>query len=244
MSTPLPAEAAASAATAMACGQSCPGRADHAARGARRVFWSPGRDRRAWRPRLRPRVAGRDREPQHVGERARISVRDRPGERGDLRREHRFRRDNPLEERQSPWVLALRCALQQVAVGQLAREPDTHAAARPRSRGEALRNQVVKWPVKVSQRDVDGNPSDRQLSGRALRHGPVLPDAPDPAVTRRTSRDGLSPIPRATGLTPRPSGWHHAQAFPQGVTTAAAPLAQPGRSLGVTPPGQRRPPAP
>ncbi len=78
-------------------------------------------------------VPGRDGQPEHVGQRARVAVGHRPGQVEDLGREHGFRGDHPLQPGQSALVLAGLGPVQQVAVDQLARRtgPGPGSRARP-----------------------------------------------------------------------------------------------------------------
>ena len=181
---------------------------------------------------LGPGVPGRDGQPQHVGQGARVAVGDLPGQGHDLRAEHRFRRDHPVQPGQAPAVRAGGHPVQQVPVDELAGEPDPDPAAGYRLAGQPFRDQVIERPVQVGQRDVDGHPGDRQLGrvgpgippgpARAARrtavaaargcplagcpcHGPVLPDPPDarPAPDRGPSSEPA----RSPGRTaPRPHG--------------------------------------
>ena len=60
-------------------------------------------------------------------------------------------------------------ALQQVAINELAREPDPQPAAGPRVIVVARRYEIVEGPVQVGERDVHRDASDRQLfAGRLL----------------------------------------------------------------------------
>ena len=130
---------------------------------------------------LRGRVAGRDGQPEHVGQRARVPVRHRAGQVEDLRSEHGLGRDHPFQAGEPALVLAGLGPVQQVAVDELASEPDPDPAAGHGGLVHAGRDQVVEGPVEVGERDVDRHPGDRQphadrLFFRALRHGSVLPE--------------------------------------------------------------------
>ena len=157
----------------------------------------------------------RHREPQDVGKRTRVVVRDRPGEGGDLGGEHRLRRDDPVEEGEPAGVVAAGRTLEQVAVGQLASESDPDPASGHGRGGELVRDEIVEWAVEVRERDVDGDPGDRQLRGLCshgrlarrpppgwhnLRHGPVLPDAVhDPCAIGCCRGAGRRPVARGSG---------------------------------------------
>ena len=72
-------------------------------------------------------------------------------------------------------------ALQQVAVDQLAGEPDPDPAARHGVGVQARRDEIVEGAVEMSQRDIHGDPGDGQplahrLVLRPLHHGSVLPE--------------------------------------------------------------------
>src|SRR5439155_13152354 len=80
-------------------------------------------------------------------------------------------------------------AFQQVAVDELAGEPDPDPAARHGFGVQTGRDEVIEGPVEVSQGDVHGDPGDGQLLThrlvlRALRHGSVLPE-PDGSLRQR-----------------------------------------------------------
>ena len=80
-----------------------------------------------------------------------------------------------------PWCSLVSVALQQVAVDELAGEPDPDPAARHGLGVQAGRDEVVEGAVEVGQRDVHGHPGDGQplahrLVLRPLRHGSVLPE--------------------------------------------------------------------
>ena len=77
---------------------------------SRRARAAPGARRRTPGARLGlldPGVPRRDRQPQHVGQRAGVAVGDGPRQPQHLGREHRLGRDDPLEERQP--ALVRRC---------------------------------------------------------------------------------------------------------------------------------------
>ncbi len=120
-------------------------------------------------------VARRDRQPQHVGQRAAVPVGHRAGQPGDLGRQHRLRRHDPLQEGQRALMLARLGPPQQVAAGQPAGEPDPDPAAGYRVRREPLGHQVVEGPVQVRQRHVDGHLRHGQAVGRRLHAAPRCP---------------------------------------------------------------------
>ena len=126
-------------------------------------------------------VPRRDGQPEHVGQRARVPVGDRPGQVEDLRGEDGFGRDHPLQPGQPALVLAGLCTFQQVAVDELAGEPDPDPAARHGLGVQPGRDEVIEGTVEVSQGNVHGHPGDGQplahrLVLRPLRHGSVLPE--------------------------------------------------------------------
>ncbi len=129
---------------------------------AGRAPW-PGR-------RFHPRVPRWDSQPEHIGEGARVPVGDLAGERRDFLGEHGLRRDDPLQGGQAARVVAGAHPFQQVAAGELAREPDPDPAAGNRRLGQPFRHEVVKRPVQVSERHIDGDPRNRQ-QGRHRRAG-------------------------------------------------------------------------
>ena len=78
-------------------------------------------------------------------------------------------------------MLARLGAFQQVAIDELAGEPDPDPAARNGLDVQPGRDEVIEGTVEVSQGDVHGNPGDGQpfahrLVLRPLRHGSVLPE--------------------------------------------------------------------
>ena len=178
-------------------GQSSPGSADQTARGARpsasarrkrrpgRVVAPPvarstaagraaaaggGRRRRGRLAVSDPGVPGRHGQPQHVGEGARVPVGDRPGQPGDLRGQHRLRRDHLLQVRQAAGV-------RRTSSTRSSSQPSTSCPAnRTRTRmpgtrrlGQLGRHQVVERPVEVRQRHVHADARDR----RPVRGSPV-----------------------------------------------------------------------
>ncbi len=136
---------------------------------------------RTWGVPFRRGVPGRNGQPEHVGQRARVPVRHRPGQIEDLGREHRLRRSHPLQPGQFALMLARLGPFQQVAVDQLAGEPDSHPAARHGRLIHAGRDEVIEGAVEVSERDVhrdpgDGQPLAHRLILRPLDHSSVLPE--------------------------------------------------------------------
>ncbi len=164
--------------------------------------------RRAGRRRplpLHPRVPWRHREPEHVGQRAGVAVGDRPGQRGDLRREHRLRRHHPLHEAEPTVVVGGGEALEHVAADEPAGEPHPHPRPRPGGGGVGLVHQVVERPVEVSQRRVDGDPGHGPL-GRGLAGAgpPCRPPAGAPGRGARPVPAG-SEMPHRRGYQTDPS---------------------------------------
>ncbi len=134
----------------------------------------------------------RDRQPQHVGERAGVPVGDGAGQPGDFRRQHRLGRDHSLEVAEPALMLTRLGPVEDEAVCELPGESDTDPHPRARHGVEPLRHQVVEGPVQMGEGDVHGDPGDRIAVGRVQRlggfrrpgaprglsgHGPVLPDA-------------------------------------------------------------------
>lgn len=119
--------------------------------------------------RLDPRVPRRHRQPQHVGAGAGVAGGDRVGEGGDLRGQHDFRGDDPVEPAEPAGVLAARGPGQQEAVDEPAGEPDAHPHAHPRLGIELTRDQIVELAVEMRQRQQRQDPRHRiRLGG-----GPV-----------------------------------------------------------------------
>ena len=160
---------------------------------------------------LRGGVPGRDGQPEHVGQRARVPVGHRAGQVEDLGREHRLRRDHPLQPGQPTLVLAGLDPVQQVAVNQLPGEPDPDPAAGHGRLVHAGRDQVVEGPVEVSERDVDRHPGDRQpladrLILRPLRHGSVLPERSRGSDSDQ--RPAVRPVLRSAGSMEHRAGYN------------------------------------
>ena len=116
----------------------------------------------------------RDGQPEHIGERARVPVGHRPGHVEDLWGEDGLGRDHPLQPGQPALVLARLGAFQQVAVDELAGEPDPDPAADLRTHPDALVDEVVERPVEMRKRNVDRHPGNRQSSRHADRHNDHL----------------------------------------------------------------------
>ena len=109
------------------------------------------------------RVALRDREAEHVGQRPRVPVGDGAREPGDLRGEHLLGRDDPLQVAEPALVLAAVHPVEDVAVGELAGEPDPDPDAGPGQRRQPFRDQVVEGAVQMGERQVHGDPRDRPI---------------------------------------------------------------------------------
>ena len=117
-------------------------------------------------------VTRRDRQPEHVGQGAGAAVGDLPGERRDLRAQHRLGRNYPLQIGQPPRMLAdglpVPAGSRPSAGPRTAPLPGTRGPRPPPAAG----HQVVEQPVEVGERDVDRDPGHRQmLGGRATPAG-------------------------------------------------------------------------
>jgi hypothetical protein len=135
---------------------------------ARRVPVARGA-RRARRYRLfRSGVPRRDGQPEHVRHGAGVPVGHLPSQRGDLRSEHRFRRDDPLQGCEASLVLADCGPVQQVTAHELPGEPDPDPAAGHRRLRQPFRHEVVEGPVEMRQRHIDQHPGYRQVRRRGL----------------------------------------------------------------------------
>ena len=88
--------------------------------------------------RFRGGVALRDREAEHVGQRARVPVGDGARQSGDLRGQHLLGRDDPLQVAEPALVLAAVDPVKDEAIGELAGEPDPDPDAGPGLRSRAV----------------------------------------------------------------------------------------------------------
>ena len=177
----------ATAASASRSAQSSPGRQDQTARGdppaarasssaappsygAQRVRSAAGRPGAGGLGLLLGGgVAGRDREPEHVGAGAGPAGGDLAGERGDLGREHRLGAHHAAQRHQPARMGGLGGAGQDEPVDVLPGEPHLHPGARHRVVGHRVGHQVVERAVEVCQRHVDQHLRDRVDLGRPDR---------------------------------------------------------------------------
>ena len=121
------------------------------------------RRRGCGRLRLDPGVPRRDRQPQHVGHRARIAGGHRAGQVEDRRAEHGLGRHHLGDGGQAARMLRGRQPLGDEAADQPSGEPDPHANARLGRLGQRRRHEVVERAVEVSQRHVEHHAGDRQV---------------------------------------------------------------------------------
>ncbi len=147
-------------------------------------------------------MAGRDRQPQHVGQRAPVAVRDRPGKARDLGGEHGLGRHHPLQEGKAALMIAGICPPQQITADQPPGEPHPDPAARYGVQRQPLRNQVVEGPVEMRQRNVDGHPRDRQADSCG-RDGAALPRPRACAPSRWTCHGSVLPERSGSQGNPR-----------------------------------------
>jgi len=113
------------------------------------------------RRRLDPGVPGRQRQAQHVGQRAGRPVGDRPGQPGDLGAEHRLGRDGPLDRREPPRMVRRGDPVEHETADQPTGEAHPDPAARHHRRGQGRRDGVVERPVQMRQPGLHGHPGDR-----------------------------------------------------------------------------------
>jgi hypothetical protein len=142
------------------------------------------RSRGSSRSLLGRRVPRWDGEPDDVCHRAGPSVSYCAGKRRNLIRENNFVRDNALEICHSTGMLGLADALENKPIDQLPSKSHPNTSARLRSCRLLLTDEIVKSPIKMRQRNVHKNPSNRQLSRSDLR-GLRLSRA---LLARRTTR--------------------------------------------------------
>ena len=114
-------------------------------------------------------VAGRDREPEHVGPGAGPAGGDLAGERGDLGRQHRLGAHHAAQRHQPARMGGLGGAGEHEPVDVLPGEPHLHPDARHRVVGHRVGHQVVERAVEVGQRYVDQHLRDRVDLGRPDR---------------------------------------------------------------------------
>lgn len=211
------------------CGRGPRGRAHLV--GGGRVRRGPRGDRpAARRRRLGPRVTRRDREAQHVRERARVVVGDRAAQLCDLRGEHPLGGHEPLERHEAAVVVAVVRPGQDEPVDLLRAEPCLDPDAGLRVRGHRGRHQVVERAVEVVRGQVQDDAGDRLVARdlqRADRAGrPARPGSRGrrrggeqrellPRLLVRGVLAGHRPIsarathtgpPRAKRLRPQPAG--------------------------------------
>ena len=118
-------------------------------------------------------VPGRDGQPEHVGQRAGVPVRHRPGQVEDLRREHGLRRGHPFQPGQLALVLACPGCVPAGSRRRAGRRtgPSPGSRARPPRPG---------WPGRGNRRAGRGGPGrcPRRPGRRAAARSPPDPSAP------------------------------------------------------------------
>ena len=130
-------------------------------------FRAPGRIERAGtRSRFGRGMPLRDRQPQHVGERAREPVGDGTRQPRDLGGKHWLRRHDPFQIGEPSLMVAGAHPVQHETIGQLPGEPHPNPHTRTGLRREPFWHQVVEGPVQVGERNVHRDPGDRVVRGR------------------------------------------------------------------------------
>ena len=116
-------------------------------------------------------VARRDRQPQHVAERACVAIGDCLSELEHLRTQDGLGRDDLGDEGELAGVLGVIDSIGHEAVDQSSGETDLDPAADHDQLVERGRHEVVEWSVEVRKTGVDGDLSDRDRCGAASSAG-------------------------------------------------------------------------
>ena len=108
-------------------------------------------------------MTGRDGQPQDICHGARVPICDCPRQRGQLRGQDRFRRDDPLEPPELAGMVAGLDAVEYVPVDETAGKTHPHPDTRLGVQVLGILYLVIERPVQMGQPEHRQNTRDRQF---------------------------------------------------------------------------------